>query len=253
MEDKRAGTDSFIDSEWVTWVALSRGRMRKIRAVHLDLFQSKAQFLFLPNLENFCGLVWANRYLLVLVNERIAQFQRVLLKYAAFQLCAEQINVAYTRDDIDGCTLKNKHSSNSTLEIRIPIRKSPSRSPKLDALFLGLFIAFTDGDGWDINSFWSMMSPSRQIPTKTLDRKHVHTNHNSLLVVQGCHDFECSINWHATKFASGRSTCSLICQTFYNSLVRDRRNTRMARSRFSAANTRLLLILENLQATTERR
>lgn len=64
--------------------------MKEISAVHLDLLQSKAQCFSFPNLEDCCGLVWANEYLLVLVNERVAQLQRALLKYAAFQLHAEQ-------------------------------------------------------------------------------------------------------------------------------------------------------------------
>lgn len=56
------------------------------------------------------------------------------------------------------------------------------------------------------------MSSSRQIPTRTLEQKHVHANHNLLLVADGCHDFECSINRDARRVVYGRLTCSLICK-----------------------------------------
>lgn len=62
------------------------------------------------------------------------------------------------------------------------------------------------------------MSLSRQIPTKTLEQKHVHTNHNSMLVVEGCHDFECSINRHATKVVCWRSEMQFDLQDILQSL-----------------------------------
>lgn len=113
---------------------------------------------------------------------------------------------AYARDDIDGCTLeKNKYSSSSTLEIRILIRKKKITYEITETRRLVSWAfsshSFIDGAGW---------SPSRQIPTiMTLEQTNVHTNHNSLLLVEGCHDFRL-INYIDMQRRSylDRLTCS---------------------------------------------
>lgn len=64
--------------------------MREISAVHLDLLLSRTQCLSFPKVENSCGLVWANKCLPLLVNERIAQLRQAVLVSAAFQLFADQ-------------------------------------------------------------------------------------------------------------------------------------------------------------------
>lgn len=123
------------------------------------------------------------------------------MKCAAFQLCAEQI--------LCGGLCPRWYWWMHTLKINIVLarnsrwgfssRESPTRSPKLDALFLGFFIAFIDGAGW---------SPSRQIPTETLEQTHVQYQSQliarcwrlsrfRLLNISTCNERSYVAVWHA--------------------------------------------------------
>lgn len=123
----------------------------------------KSSLLFIPPFgeELWSGLGKADGFLYQETKGSLSSNER-FWNVRRFNFVPNKFYVGLMREMIlmDAHLKKDKYSSSSTLEIRILIRKkkSPTRSPKLDALFLGLFSShsFIYGAGW---------SPSRQIPT----------------------------------------------------------------------------------------